>query len=129
MGQRLSTRATLFLAWGNSHTDAGIARLHTLLAEPWVAFSPQCVTLLLLPLSRVAAAARVMPAPGQRGIPLVLPWRWLVRGLGPCADFVPAIANSVFEALPGARMPGLPVATRLGFQRGPVPAPVALVRA
>ena len=28
-------------------------------------FSPQCVTLLLLPLSRVAAAARVMPASGE----------------------------------------------------------------
>src|SRR5919108_2441921 len=49
--------------------------------------------------------------------------------LGPRADFVPAIADRIFEALPGARMPCLPVATRLGFQRGPVPAPVALVRA
>ena len=35
--------------------------------------------------------------------------------LGPCVDFVPAIADGVFEALPGAGVARFPVAAGVGF--------------
>src|SRR6266516_244860 len=49
--------------------------------------------------------------------------------LGPCADFVPAIADGVFEALPTAGVAHFPVAAGVDFQSGPVPPTIALVRA
>ena len=52
-----------------------------------------------------------------------------VRSLGPRADFVPAIADGVFEAVPGVGVARFPVAAGVGFERRPVLPPVALVRA
>ena len=47
--------------------------------------------------------------------------------LGPCADFVPAIADGVFEAFPGAGVTRFPVAAGVDFQRGPVATTVTLI--
>src|SRR5262249_34415339 len=64
--------------------------------------------------------------------------RWGERPLSParfCAalssrtNFVPAIVDGVFEALPGAGVARFPVAAGVGFQCSPVAPPVALVRA
>src|SRR4029453_892777 len=66
--------------------------------------------------------------PRRRGPRQRSPARWYAA-LGPGADFVPAIADGVFEALPGVRMPCFPVAAGVRFQGDPVAPPVALVRA
>jgi hypothetical protein len=89
--------------------------------------------------SEIEHAAPGGKAPGQktqpylvqtrcRGERLLSPGRFRST-LGPGADFIPAIADGIFEALPGVGMPGFPVAAGVGFQGHPVAPPVALVRA
>lgn len=64
----------------------------------------------------------------RRGQQVLSPDRFY-SALSPRADFVPAIADGVFEAFPGVGMARLPVAAGVGFEYGPVPTPVTLVRA
>src|SRR5262249_33602384 len=63
-------------------------------------------------------------APGQRSLSPVR----FCPVLGPRADFVPGIADGVFEALPAAGVTRFPVAAGISFQSDPVTTSVALVR-
>jgi hypothetical protein len=47
--------------------------------------------------------------------------------LGLCADFVPAIADGIFEAFPGTGVACFLVAAGIGFQSGPVAPTVAFI--
>src|SRR4029434_4818655 len=51
------------------------------------------------------------------------------KPLGTCADAVPAIANRLFAALPGAGVARFPVAASIRCKGGPVAPAVALVGA
>jgi len=64
----------------------------------------------------------------RRGQQLLSPDRFC-SALSPRADFVPTIANGVFEAFPAAGVARFPIAAGVSFECDPVPPPVALVRA